>query len=130
MFLACTCIALTTSCEKDDPNTTPQINSTLDNTTWIQTETVDFMGGVMEIELRIDFESNKTFVFAVEMSSSDYPDIAELESSSLSGTWEYEEPMVYMTVEGETITAEIKDDKLYIYEDMYGYGFNLVLSKQ
>ncbi len=119
LSLATLALLSTISCggEKGNDEPAPETNPLYD-TQWEAVQTITYESVYdIEITVGIDFNSNDTFNMTTEMDLGVLGDILGMDDllgdyEDVSGTWTYEEPTVYLTAEGETITGEVNDDTL------------------
>ncbi len=130
-FLAIFCLFAVTACEKTDSVEAAAVNELM-NTTWEQEESVSVMGYSIDFSFVIYLKDDMTFTFDSEVGGVILAAMGAAESYSVSGTWSFDDPMLYMTAEGETLSAEIKGDKMYVEttEIAEEYDFEVVLTKK
>lgn len=121
LSLATLALLFTVSCggengnDEPDPETNP-----LNDTQWEATQTITYESiYTVEVTVELSFNSDDTFNMTTEMDFGILGDLLGMgdllgDYEDVAGTWTYEEPTVYMTAEGETITGEVNGNTLTI----------------
>lgn len=103
---------LAVSCES---SSTPSSKVDLVGTTWSASEPFEMEGYELTFKLSLSFISTDAFTMTAEADAGLLSSIlGDLYNESYEGTWEYEEPTVYFTIEGQSLTGTIDGDELTV----------------
>ncbi len=108
-------LVFATSCKE-------KINSSNDlkNTQWEARQEIPELSVPLTLLVEIDFDADNTFSLNLDFDTHglDIPGLDEEIDlgEDIEGTWVYDKPNVYLTAEGETITAVVEGNTMTIHE--------------